>query len=164
MVHRSVGTDSRLSGGRHIYSDATGSAATLTFTGTEVTWLGLKGRDFGKAAVYLDGVAQGIVDLYNNGYLFQQVMFSVSGLSNSAHTLRIEVTGQKNPLATWTNVGVDAFDVVQFIPDEGAYLTLSGGASAGIYESSSFDAGAGGGIFTALAGTANVPVGSILEF
>src|SRR4030067_3046197 len=117
-------SDSRHSNGSMTYSRTAGATATLTFTGNKVTWLGLKGREFGIAGVYLDGQFQGNVDLYNNGYLFQQALFSISGLNNTTHTLRIETTGLKNVSASNFYVSVDAFDMEGVDPDEGAYLTL----------------------------------------
>ncbi len=158
------GNDSRHSGGSHKYSRTIGGTATLTFTGKEVTWLGLKGRELGIAGVYLDGQFQGNVDLYNNGYLFQQVLFSISGLRYSTHTLMIKVTGTKNPSATDVYVSIDAFNSINYNPDPGAYLRLADGFTQGVYESESFGIGLDGFYPISFNWSANVPQGSNLRF
>ncbi len=159
-----IATGPGASGGGIIYSDETGAAATFTFTGIEVSWIGLKGSDYGKAAVYLDGKFQGELDLYNNSYQQQVVLFTASGLTNTTHTLRIEVTGLKNTRASGTRVAVDAFDIVAHFPDQLAYLILADGALNGVYESPSFYTGDFGAIFATIAWNASVPTGSDLKF
>src|SRR3990172_9508079 len=84
------------SGGRDIFSVETGAAVTLTFTGTQTTWIGPKYNAFGIADVYLDGAFQGSVDLYSSTLQSQQPLFTASRLINSTHTLRIVVTRSKN--------------------------------------------------------------------
>ncbi len=158
------GSDSRHSGGFHKYSRTIGGTATLTFTAREVTWLGLKGRELGIAGVYLDGQFQGNVDLYNNGYLFQQVLFSISGLSYKTHTLMIKVTGSKNPSATDVYVSIDAFNSISYNPDPGAYLRLADGFTQGVYESESLNIGFDGFYPIVLSWSADVPAGSSLRF
>src|SRR4030067_3823776 len=118
-------SDSRHSNGSMTYSRTAGATATLTFSGNKVTWLGLKGREFGIAGVYLDGQFQGDVDLYNNGYIFQQALFSISGLSYTTHTLLIKGHGNKTPLATGVNVSIDAVELIIDNPDTGPYLRLA---------------------------------------
>ncbi len=160
-----IGSSSLASGGGYTFSDETGAAATFTFTGSEVSWIGQKGRAYGIARVFLDGVFQADIDLYDtNIILFQQLLFSISGLTNTTHTLRIEVTGGKNPGATGPRVGVDAFDIVTLFPDPDAYLILTDGALSGVYESPSFDTGDFGAIFSVFSWNASVPSGSDLKF
>src|SRR3972149_6825654 len=150
------------------FSDETGAAATFTFTGSEVSWIGQKGRAYGIASVFLDGVWRQDVDLYNTNIIqFQQLLFSISGLTNTTHTLRIEVTGRRNPSASGPRVGVDAFDIVTLFPDEGAYLRLEDDIPDilnGFYESPTFDTGDFGAIFSTISWNASVPPGSDLKF
>src|SRR3989304_743054 len=137
-------------GGTTIFSIETGAAVTLTFTGTQATWLGPKYREFGIANVYLDGQLQGRVDLYSFTLPPRQPLFTVSGLSNTSHTLRVVVTGKKNSSALNDAVVIDAFDVVTAYPDVNASLSLDAGFTDGNYESPSFDAGLGGAILHTL--------------
>ncbi len=118
------------SGGRYIFSVEAGASVSLTFTGTQVAWIGPKYREFGIADVYLDGVFQESVDLYSNILRSQQTLFAASGLSNTTHTIRIEVTGRKNGSATDDAVGVDAFIVAVPNPDTSAFLTFAAGLAS----------------------------------
>ena len=159
-----VTTDVSASGGSYTYSNTINSTLSFTFTGTMVSWIGMKTRTAGIANVYLDGEFQGSVDLYRSTAQFQQVLWSVSGLINASHTLKIEVSGQKNPGSSNTYVFVDAFDVVIPDPDNGAYLELADGVTTGTYESPTFDAGSDGGIFLVVSWNAAIPAGASLRF
>jgi hypothetical protein len=99
------------SGGTAAVSNAALARATLIFSGTGVSWLGLRGPQTGIARVYLDGAAQPDVDCYAPTETVQAVLFARSGLAAGAHTLAIEATGTRNPAATDAFIAVDAFDV-----------------------------------------------------
>jgi len=99
------------SGGTAAVSNTALARATLIFSGTGVSWLGLRGPQTGIARVYLDGVSQVDVDCYASTETVQAVLFTRSGLAAGAHTLAIEATGTMNPAATGAFIVVDAFDV-----------------------------------------------------
>src|SRR5437773_7172561 len=99
------------SGGTAALSNAALSRATLTFSGTGVSWLGLRGPQAGVAKVYLDGAYQVDVDCYASTETVRAVLFTRSGLTAGAHTLTIEATGTRNTAATDAFISVDAFDV-----------------------------------------------------
>src|SRR5256886_11135816 len=102
------------SGGTAALSNAALSRATLTFSGTGVSWLGLRGPQAGVAKVYLDGAYQVDVDCYASTETVRAVLFTRSGLTPGAHTLAIEATGTRNTAATDAYIAVDAFDVTPF--------------------------------------------------
>ena len=104
-------SDRPWSGGTAALSNTALSRATLTFSGTGVTWVGLQGPQAGIAKVYLDGAYQVDVDCYATTETVQAVLFSRTGLAAGAHTLAIEATGTMNPAATDAFIVVDAFDV-----------------------------------------------------
>lgn len=81
-----------------------------TFNGTAIDWYGLKNVDLGKADVYIDNVlkARG-VDCYSATRAVQK-LYGVKGLENSSHTIKIVVTGTKNPLSAGTYLVHDYFD------------------------------------------------------
>ena len=85
---------------------------TFTFTGTGVSWIGFKGPQAGRARVFLDGTLVATIDAYALAEQLQAVLFTRSGLTEAPHTLAIEVTGGKHPVATANFIVVDAFDVV----------------------------------------------------
>jgi trimeric autotransporter adhesin len=97
------------SGGASRTANLVGSAATFSFTGTSVSWIGCeKSSAGGTANVYIDGVLVQEVRLQESypveGY--QKTVFRVDGLTPGPHTIRVEV------ISTNTSyVVVDAFDV-----------------------------------------------------
>ncbi|THF81626.1 beta-xylosidase family glycoside hydrolase [Cohnella fermenti] len=91
------------------HSNTAGNEVQFTFTGTSVAWIGPKGSNEGKADVYMDNVLQKTVDLYNASSLLQQWLYSVQGLPDGTHTIKIVVRSDKNPSSTDTNVLVDCF-------------------------------------------------------
>lgn len=104
------------SGGSAAESMTPGAQATFTFTGTSVTWIGMRSLDSGIARVFVDGVFVSEVDMFMRSTELHVPVFTASGLTSGSHTLTIEATGLKNsdpqaassPLAL---VVVDAFDV-----------------------------------------------------
>lgn len=88
------------------------SFSYLTFTGTSITWIGIKGPAMGKAKVYLDGLLHGDVDLYSPTWSFLVPVYTINDLAPASHTLRVVVKDTKNVDSSDTNVVVDAFDVV----------------------------------------------------
>jgi hypothetical protein len=102
-------------GGSVRWADIKTSHATITFTGTSVTWVSTRGPNRGKAEVWLDGVKQQTVDLYVSGGQTtpRRVVFTASGLNpNVSHTLQIKVLGAKHQSSTSKRVDLDAIVVV----------------------------------------------------
>ena len=94
-------------------------AATFTFTGTGVRWLGELGPDNGGIArVFLDGAFMTEVETYapsldpGHRNIVDAEHFKATGLADTSHTLTIEVTGRQNPAAVRATVIVNVFDVV----------------------------------------------------
>ena len=100
------------SSGSWYFSNVSGAAAYVNFTGTRVDLIGSKAASYGIARITVDGEAPVLVDLYAPSTAHQAKLFSATGLANTAHTMRIERTGTKNPASTGTGIGVDAIDVV----------------------------------------------------
>jgi hypothetical protein len=88
-----------------------GERATISFKGTGVSWIGLRGPSFGIARVLVDGVLAATVDTYAAAEEVQAVVYTASGLSDGAHTLTVEVTGDRNAASIDSLVIVDAFEV-----------------------------------------------------
>ncbi len=93
------------------FSDVTGDSMSVTFSGTAVQYVAPTASNHGIADIYLDGAQVATVDGYSSGTNFQQVLYSASGLADTTHTLKIVVTGQKNPSSGGTYVSVDAINV-----------------------------------------------------
>jgi beta-galactosidase GanA len=135
-----VGAEQNYTGGDYqhteSFSGTAGDSASVDFSGTGVKWISSLDANHGTADVYLDGTKVKTVDLYSATKQNQYVAYQASGLSSGPHTLRIVVTGAKNPAAAGTFVTVDAIDVatgtqsaapVYTVPQQpGTALTLNG--------------------------------------
>src|SRR5207245_10588740 len=84
------------SGGNALESRTPGAQATFAFTGTSVTWLGMRGPDSGIARVPIDGAFVSQVDMFARSYEVHVPVFVAKGLASGSHTLTITVTGLKN--------------------------------------------------------------------
>jgi hypothetical protein len=84
---------------------------TVPFTGTGIVWRGLRDPWSGKAEVFVDGVLKATVDTYAAAEADQSALYTVSGLTNASHTLKIHVLGSKGGASGGNWVWVDAFDV-----------------------------------------------------
>lgn len=97
------------------YTDTPGGSATVTFTGTGITWIGGMNNGHGRAdvsvcnAVGTDCGAPTMVDTYSANTLTQQDLFSVSGLPFGTHTLKITARSDSSGSGYYTDI--DAFKV-----------------------------------------------------
>ena len=100
------------SAGLATLSTVTGAKASITFTGTGISWIGARGPQTGIARVTLDGVVSPLVDTYSSTEQIQAEVFTTKqGLADTSHTLTIEVTGDQNTLSTSPLIVVDGFEV-----------------------------------------------------
>jgi len=100
------------SGGSVAASNVIGSTALFSFTGTAVSWIGVKCNVCGIALVSVDGGALTTVDTAGPnapGGLRSESVFSASGLAATNHLITITVTGISRSAGAY--VAVDAFDV-----------------------------------------------------
>jgi hypothetical protein len=101
------------SGGTMAASNVHASTATLSFTGTAVSWMGVKCTVCGFATVVVDGAAPTTVNTAGPGTpgsLSSEVVFSASGLAPGVtHTMAITVTGMTASGGAY--IAMDAFDV-----------------------------------------------------
>jgi len=116
----SASAGAALSGDRAVFASASGARATFTFTGTGVSWIGLRCEICGFANVFLDGALVGTIDTYAASRpSTSEALFTRSGLTSGSHTLAIEATGTQNAASGGANVLVDAFDVEGAAPGGG---------------------------------------------
>jgi len=102
--------DKAYSEGAAAESNALGAQATITFTGTGISWIGARGPQCGIARIFLDGAFVEDFDTYFQTEGPQHTDFTVGGLAAGTHTLTIQVVG-KNPISTDFWILIDAFDV-----------------------------------------------------
>ncbi len=103
------------SDGTIVASNQATATATFSFTGTAVSWIGVKCNVCGIATVSIDGGAAAAVDTAGPGVpgsLISEPVFSASGLApDVAHTVVITVTG--TTASGNAHIAVDAFDVTR---------------------------------------------------
>lgn len=102
-----VGAD----GGDLHWTAVTSNYAQLTFTGTAVSWYGMKAPNRGYAAVYIDGALVATVDEYAASNTIQSVLYSKTGLSAGSHTIKIVNTGTKSAPSSGYYIDLDSFHV-----------------------------------------------------
>ncbi|HTI24392.1 MAG TPA: beta-galactosidase, partial [Kutzneria sp.] len=111
-----VGPEQNYTGGDYqhteSFSNTAGDSVNIPFTGGGIRWITSKDGNHGIADVYLDGTKVSTVDLYSATKQNQLTGYEVRGLADGPHTLKIVVTGQKNPAATGAFVVVDAVDLL----------------------------------------------------
>src|SRR5215208_2106221 len=81
--------DTNFSGGYSSYANATGSATTFKFTGTNVSWKTQKLSDGGITDVYLDGTKVATFDGYSATPQYNVTGYTKSGLASATHTLKL---------------------------------------------------------------------------
>jgi MYXO-CTERM domain-containing protein len=89
----SVFGDTSMSGGSNHYSGDAGAWAEVTFSGGSVTFISTTGNNRGDARILLDGVYQATVDEYSTNVVYQQRLWTKTGLGTGTHTLRVERAG-----------------------------------------------------------------------
>jgi len=100
-----------LSGGAAALATDAGSRASLSFTGSGVSWMTYQDQWSGVARVYVDGELKTTIDNYASPSRAGVSAYSISGLGSGSHTIAIEATGSRNSSSQGSWVWVDAFDV-----------------------------------------------------
>jgi N-acetylmuramoyl-L-alanine amidase len=100
------------SGGSFHWADSRGAAVMVSFTGTSFALLAKTNSSYGRALVSLDGDPAESVDLYSPTAVYQQRVYSRSGLGDGGHTLTIVCSGTKNDASSGYLVNVDALEIL----------------------------------------------------
>ena len=118
QAHRNVALTGAL-GGSYVLATHTASGdngtqpyVVMKFKGTGASWRGIRSYAGGIAKVYVDNVAKATVDTYGAPSSSGQTLYSISGLPNGVHTIKVVVTGTKRSSATGYNVTFDSFGIV----------------------------------------------------
>lgn len=118
---------SYFSGGSSKHATTTGASATLNFYGTGIKLYGLKSAGKGLASIYIDNELIEQADCYAASEEWSALIFSKLDLSNGNHTIKVEVSGKKNPLAIGYQINIDYFQVISSsIPSDVKPLEIIG--------------------------------------
>jgi hypothetical protein len=88
-----------------------GAKATLSFTGTQVSWIAYHDEWSGIANVYIDGVFRAEVDTYATPFKANVVTYHAD-LPDGPHTITVEVAGRHSSGSQGNWVWLDAFDYI----------------------------------------------------
>ena len=112
--------------GTHTWSNTAGSTFSLTFTGTEVTYVYPLYSSRGYAKVSIDGnVVTSQLDAYASTWVMQKLA-TYSGLSNATHTITVTVLGTHDAQSSGSIVALDAFIVGISFDDNNPTITYTG--------------------------------------
>jgi hypothetical protein len=109
--HWYANNSSVLSGGSAALAVDAGSRASLTFTGSGVSWITYQDQWSGMARVYIDGDLKTTIDDYASPARAGVAAYTIGGLGPGNHTITIEATGSRNASSQGAWVWIDAFDV-----------------------------------------------------
>ncbi|UVI32620.1 alkaline phosphatase family protein [Paenibacillus spongiae] len=93
----------------------------LTFTGKQVQLYGAKDKAHGIAAISIDGGPETMVDLYASARA-NQIYFTSPELPSGTHTVKVRVTGDKNPQSQNSYVVMENAQIVV----DSSFMSLSG--------------------------------------
>ncbi len=94
----------------------TAGYAEMSFKTSGIRWIARTNSVSGNADVYIDGVKKTTVDLYSASTAYQQNVYEITGLTETAHTIRVVRTGTRNPASGGANIIVDAFVAPDLYP------------------------------------------------
>jgi hypothetical protein len=79
----------------------------VSFKGTGIDWYATKTASSGTAAVYIDNVSRGSVNLYSASTVYKSRVYSSPTLTNGTHVLRIYLNGSKSTASKGYDVSLD---------------------------------------------------------
>ena len=124
-----VNNNAAHSGGAAVLASDSGASATITFTGTGISWIGVKDSYNGIAQVYIDGSAVTTVDTAASYTQYQQSLYTASNLSDGSHTLQIVVSGSHSSAGLGTAIWIDAFQITGSAGESGGGTGTGGGGT-----------------------------------
>lgn len=96
--------------GTNSYDTHPGDYVTLKFTGTQISYHAVTDNKHGIAAVSIDGGPEILIDLYSPDRHGDVAVWTSPVLSAGTHTLKVRVTGDKNPASGNTYVTIDRIE------------------------------------------------------
>lgn len=97
--------------GDNSWSNTQGEYLLLRFTGTSLKYYATKAPNHGIGAFSVDGGKEQMVDFYQDTRESQLLLYDTGPMAYGEHTLKVRVTGEKNPDSTGTFVTVDKVEV-----------------------------------------------------
>jgi bacillolysin len=101
-------TDDAAYGGAVAWASEAGARARLSFGGTDVALVGVRGPDRGIATIWLDGVNVATLDLYAPNPEPRLIVYAAHLTDGGQHTIAVHVTGGRNAASSGRRVDLDA--------------------------------------------------------
>jgi hypothetical protein len=106
-----VNCGGELFNGTNSWNNVTGQVVTVTFTGRQITFFGVRDPRHGIGAVSIDGGPETTIDFFAANRAGNQAMFTSPLLAAGTHTFRLRVTGTRNAGSSDTFVVPDRVDI-----------------------------------------------------
>lgn len=97
--------------GNDHWSGVTNATATIRFDGTQVGLLSVRDGGNGIAAISIDGGPEQRVDFHSDIRVGEELNYLSPVLPPGPHTLKVRVTGERNPNSTATVISMDRVEV-----------------------------------------------------
>lgn len=110
-----VASGSTISGGFELETGVVGATLTLSFFGTGIEVFGITGPNAGIFNLAIDGGSLFSFDTFSSGFLVQQSLGSVTGLSNGSHTA-VLTTAQTQTNRPFLFVDFFEVDAISAVP------------------------------------------------
>ncbi|HLM99711.1 MAG TPA: hypothetical protein VK335_10540 [Bryobacteraceae bacterium] len=91
------------------YTNDPAAVARFSFEGTELQYWYTKAFNRGLAAIFIDGVSKGVIDLYSPT-LEWQTSSAFGGLPPGRHTVEIRATGRHDPASQDSYIDIDTLE------------------------------------------------------
>ncbi len=115
-------------GGNLTLSSTRNAAASFTFTGASIGWVGTLATNRGVASVYLDGQLMQTLDLYSATTRARNISASYTWPRSGTHTIKVVVAGT----AGRPKVDIDAFTLAGLTDSAAARSPVGGSGPAGL--------------------------------
>jgi hypothetical protein len=93
------------------WSSTAGDSVSITFTGTQLKFFGGLNPHGGLASITIDGSPVATINFYSPVEQGNKLLWNSPKLSNSSHTLVIQVLGDKNAASLGTEVIIDRIEI-----------------------------------------------------
>lgn len=91
---------------------------SFSFLGTKFRFYSCTNTWRGIAKIYIDDVAIGDIDLYSENEILDSIVYESDVLDYKEHTVKIQVTGNKNKLSKEAKIAICRFEIDNEKPTE----------------------------------------------
>lgn len=100
-----------VTGGELMATPYYSASCTYTFVGDGVSVIATRHWNYGIMNVYIDSQLLQEIDLYSAQAMVKDRVFTVSGLGQGVHTIKLECTGRKNPEANFAFINIEGLEI-----------------------------------------------------